>query len=107
MIFEETFNKITGPKRLYGYVRINANYTSSFSYSSLVKWPDFLDSTRYEECIIKGIKDALSDCGFSNFNGSYKLEAIRIADNVDDSAPIAYYWAAKNAVTKFLRSSSD
>jgi hypothetical protein len=102
MIIEKEFKKITGPTKLYGYIKINAIKTNSFSFMSEVDWPPYMDSKRYEEFVCKGIKEAIQEYGYSPQFGTYSLIEVKISKKIDESVPIAYYFAAKQAMQEFL-----
>ena len=101
MIIEKEFKKITS-KSYYAYVLIEINFSGDFNFLSLANWPSSFDSMIYEECICRGIKEALNDFGYLKPIGSYILKKIKVSNDLDESVPIAYCWAAKLAMKDFL-----
>jgi hypothetical protein len=61
-----------------------------------------LDDKKYDQCVCKGIKEALNEFGYDKPFGSYVLEEIKVSENLDECVPIAYCWAAKQAMKEFL-----
>ena len=102
MVIDKEIKRYTA-KQYYGYVKIDFDLKADFNFKSMACWPTPLDAAAYEDCICKGIKEALSECGYITPLGSYVLEEIKVSENIDESVPIAYYWAAKSAIKEYLQ----
>lgn len=102
MIIKKEFKKIADPRWMYAFVKINACIGKEFEFSSIVQWPSSKDSEAYEKCICDGIKEAIIEFGISQPVGKYVLEEIKASEAINESAPIAYYFAAKEAMVDFL-----
>jgi hypothetical protein len=101
MEIEKEIKRYTA-KQFYGYVKIDLTLDGSFNFKSMAYWPDPFDGKTYENSICDGIREALSEYGYSTPIGSYVLKEIKISEKIDESVPIAYYWAAKSAIKEYL-----
>jgi hypothetical protein len=93
------FNRALGPRSSYGKVVLSIYPSETFSFTSAVQWPD----ENWDNWVIDGILDAIFCVQHRPLLGvAFRL--LEIGYHPVNSAPIAYYWAAKNAVTGFLSS---
>lgn len=94
-----TYRVHTGPRFIYGEVTLAASPSDTFSFISAVTWPEKCD---YGVFVIDGILDVLIPFDLYPLLGvTFVLQTIGW-DNID-SAPIGYYYAAKEAARHILR----
>ena len=87
---------------VFGEVTLSAAPFKIFSFASCVTWPA---GGNYEECVLDGILDVLVSGDFHPICGvRFTLE--NIVWN-EDSVPVGYYFAARDATRKILRLDDD
>lgn len=95
---EEKFVKVTGPRALFGWVKLSARPADSFSYLSKVKWP----SENYDQAIFLGLFDVLLSVDmYPIFGLSVEVEEIKWHDI--DSCYFGYYQAARKAALEIVK----
>ncbi len=89
----------TKDRCIFGEVTLSAVPSKTFSFVSRVVWPA---GVNYEECVIDGIFDVLISSDLHPICGvKFTLEEIGWDQN--DSVPMGYYFAAREAARKILR----
>ena len=96
---EEKFVKVTGPRALFGWVKVSAQPADSFSYHSKVKWP----SDNYDQAIFLGLFDVLLSRDMYPILG-LSLEIEEIKWHEIDSCYFGYYQAARKAALEIVKS---
>ena len=92
------FHGHNGVRPVFGEVTLSAAPSRTFSFASCVAWPT---GGNYEECVIDGIMDVLVSADFHPICGArFTLENIGWNE---DSIPVGYYFAAREATRKILR----
>jgi hypothetical protein len=91
------YDRIVGPRSIYGKVVLAIEPADTFLYKSSARWPE----DNYDPWVIDGILDALFSTQHKPLIGA-RFELKEIDWHPVNSAPIAYYWAARNAVTGVL-----
>jgi len=95
---EEKFIKITGPRALFGWVKISAQPADSFSYISRAKWP----SDSYDKAIFLGLFDVLVSQDMHPIFG-LSIEVEEIKWHEIDSCYFGYYQAARKAALNIVK----
>jgi hypothetical protein len=95
----QEYTEVRGPRSIYGKVVIGIQPADDFTFVSSATWP----SENYEAWVIDGILDALFCVQHKPLLGA-RFDLKEIGWHPVNSAPIAYYWAAKNAVAGMLAS---
>ena len=93
------FNHIAGPRSVYAKVVLTLEPAESFEFASAVRWPD----GNFDDWVVDGILDALF-CLQHRPAIAARFRLQEVGWHPVNSAPIAYYWAAKNAVAGYLTS---
>ena len=93
-------NRIVGARSIYGKVVIAIEPADTFLFLSSVQWPS---GDNCDQWVIDGILDALF-CTRHKPMVAARFELKEIAWHPVNSAPIAYYWAAKNAIAGIVSS---
>ena len=97
----ETFQRITGPRCLFGQVTLSAVPANEFSYSSRVSWPAGEQVQLYEDSVLEGILDVIIVQRPEPVLGiSVTLEQIKWHEV--DSCALAYRMAAQQAIQQIL-----
>ncbi len=97
-----SFRGRNGSRSVYGEVTLSAAPSRTFSFVSCVTWPA---GGIYEECVLDGILDILVSADFHPICGvRFTLENIGWNE---DSVPVGYYFAARDAARKILRLDED
>ena len=97
-----TFRGHNGSRPVFGEVMLSAAPSKTFSFASCVTWPA---GGNYEECVLDGILDVLVASDFHPICGvRFTLENIGWNE---DSVPMGYYFAAREAARKILRLDGD
>lgn len=87
---------------MFGEVTLSAVPFKTFAFASCVVWPA---GGNYEECVLDGILDVLVSSDFHPICGvRFTLEKIEWNE---DSVPVGYYFAARDATRKILRSDEN
>ena len=93
-----SFRGHNGVRPVFGEVTLSAAPFRTFAFASCVTWPV---SGIYEECVLDGIMDVLVSADFHPICGvRFTLEKIGWEQ---DSVPVGYYFAARDAARKILR----
>jgi len=87
-----------GVRPVFGEVTLSAVPFKTFAFASCVTWPA---GGNYEECVLDGIMDVLVSADFHPICG-VKFTLENIGWN-EDSVPVGYYFAARDATRKILR----
>ncbi|HMB22668.1 MAG: hypothetical protein ACM33V_08790 [Chloroflexota bacterium] len=97
-----SFHGHNGSRPVFGEVTLSAASFKVFSFVSCVTWQV---SGPYEECVLDGILDVLVSADFHPICGvRFTLENIGWNE---DSVPVGYYFAARDATRKILRLDED
>jgi hypothetical protein len=91
------YNRVVGPRSIYAKVVLCAGPAESFSFKSEVRWP----AENLDDWVVDGILDALFCVQHRPLLGA-EFRLTEVGYHPVHSAPIAYYWAAKNAVLSHL-----
>ena len=97
-----SFHRQVGPRFAFGAVTLSAVPFKTFSFTSCVVWPA---GGNYEECVLDGILDILVSSDFHPIC-SVRFTLDEIGWN-EDSVPVGYYFAAREATRKILRLDED
>ncbi len=93
-----SFRGHNGARPVFGEVTLSAAPSKTFSFAACVTWPA---GGNYEECVLDGILDVLVSADFHPICGvRFTLENIGWNE---DSVPVGYYFAAREATRKILR----
>src|SRR5262245_5642702 len=90
------YNRIVGARSVFGRVKLSIEPNDVFSFRSKVTWP----SGNHDDMVLDGILDALVGWEYKLPVAQFSL--VDIGWHPIHSAPIAYYWAAKRAVSSWL-----
>jgi hypothetical protein len=83
---------------MFGEVTLSARPARSFAFSSQAIWPE---GENCDALVLDGILDVLIPFRLTPvLGGEFVLQAVRWHDV--DSAPMGYYWAAKEATNRIL-----
>jgi hypothetical protein len=102
MTVDHEYNRVVGPRSIYAKVSLSISPNDVFAFESMARWPD----ENYDRFVLDGILDAL-------FGWDYKppVAARFVLQEVGwhpvNSAPIAYYRAAKIIVRSMLVGSDE
>jgi hypothetical protein len=83
-------------------VSIAVQPSDTLEFVSSVEWPD---GTNYDQIVFDGILDALMGWGYKLITARFELR--EIGWHSVNSAPIAYYNAAKRAVRSLLTETGE
>jgi hypothetical protein len=96
------YERVVGPRSVYGRVSIVVSPCETLEFESRVKWPD---GANYDQMVLDGILDALVGWGYRPIVARFELA--EIGWHPVNSAPIAYYRAAKRAVRSLLTEAGE
>lgn len=91
------YELVVGPKSLYGKVRLSVSPNHAFLFESKALWPQ----ENWDDWVVDGILDALVGSDYQPFLAA-RFVLLEIGWHAVNSAPIAYYRAAKRAVRSLL-----
>ena len=90
-------NHVTGPRSIYAKVTLSISPCEVFEFDSTAKWPE----ENYDHFVLDGILDALFGCDHTPMLAA-RFVLQEVAWHPVNSAPIAYYRAAKIIVKSLL-----
>jgi hypothetical protein len=96
------YERVVGPRSIYGRVSIRVSSCATLEFESRVKWPD---GDNYDQMVLDGILDALSGWGYRFVVARFEL--LEIGWHPVYSSPIGYYRAAKRAIRSLLAEVGD
>ena len=98
---EKEFQRQAGPRKMYGYVKVEGIYQDNFRFTSSIDWPSGFDSRRYNTAVERGIRNGVRSAGFTIPIGNFVLLKIKESDEHEANVPAAYEEAAYQAAYEF------
>ena len=96
------YSRVTGPRSIYASVTLSVSANEDFAFESRAHWPE----ANYDHWVLNGILDALFGHDHKPVLG-VRVVLTDVGWHSVNSAPIAYYRAAKIAVRSALRLDED
>lgn len=92
------FDRAVGPRSVYARVTLSVSPNDTLIFESKARWPDGCD---WDGWVIDGIIDALIGCQHKPLLAA-RFELQEVVVHPVNSSPMAFYWAAKGAVSAVL-----